>query len=138
MTVEQSIIQSIEKNGFPKKQVRLPFKPIFEACKKEGKSLSAVLKDLQAKEIQSEIESEKILFFSSNHPQQTESAEQNDSTSNNPFGIPDWMVKEGMERMKTMDPKVVQELKDKFMGMSPEERQDFLKQAGEFLKDKKD
>ncbi len=48
---EESIKLSIRKNGFPKKIVRLPFKPVYDACKKHGTSLSDVLDKLQNEQI---------------------------------------------------------------------------------------
>lgn len=48
---EESIKHSIRKNGFPEKIVRLPFKPVYDACKKHGTSLSDVLDKLQDEQI---------------------------------------------------------------------------------------
>ena len=48
---EESIKHSIRKNGFPEKIVRLPFKPVYDACKKHGTSLTDVLDKLQDEQI---------------------------------------------------------------------------------------
>jgi hypothetical protein len=48
---EESIKHSIRKNGFPEKIVRLPFKPVYDACKKHGTSLADVLDKLQDEQI---------------------------------------------------------------------------------------
>ena len=48
---EESIEHSIRKNGFPQKIVRLPFKPVYDACKNHGTNLSDVLDNLQEKQI---------------------------------------------------------------------------------------
>ena len=48
---EESIKHSIRKNGFPEKIVRLPFKPVYDACKKHGTSLADVLDKLQEEQI---------------------------------------------------------------------------------------
>ena len=48
---EESIKHSINKNGFPEKVVRLPFKPVYDACKKHGTNLSDVLDNLQEQQI---------------------------------------------------------------------------------------
>jgi hypothetical protein len=48
---ENSIKHSIRKNGFPDKIVRLPFKPVYDACKKHGTSLTDVLDKLQEEQI---------------------------------------------------------------------------------------
>ena len=48
---EESIKHSNRKNGFPEKIVRLPFKPVYDACKNHGTSLSDVLDKLQEEQI---------------------------------------------------------------------------------------
>ena len=48
---EESIKHSINKNGFPGKVVRLPFKPVYDACKKHGSSLANVLDKLQDEQV---------------------------------------------------------------------------------------
>jgi len=50
-SVEESIKHSIRKNGFPEKIVRLPFKPVYEACKSNGTSLADVLDRLQEEQV---------------------------------------------------------------------------------------
>ena len=50
-SAEESIKHSIRKNGFPDKIVRLPFKPVYDACKKHETSLSDVLDKLQDEQI---------------------------------------------------------------------------------------
>ncbi len=49
--VEESIIHSIRKNGFPEKIVRLPFKPVYDACKNNGTTLTDILDKLQDQQI---------------------------------------------------------------------------------------
>ena len=48
---EESIKHSIRKNGFPEKIVRLPFKPVYDACKSYGTSLTDILDKLQEQQI---------------------------------------------------------------------------------------
>ena len=50
-SVEESIKHSIRKNGFPQKIVRLPFKPVYGACKRNGTPLAGVLDRLQEQQI---------------------------------------------------------------------------------------
>ena len=50
-SVEESIKHSIRKNGFPQKIVRLPFKPVYDACKRNGTPLAGVLDRLQEQQI---------------------------------------------------------------------------------------
>lgn len=60
--VAESIKQSIAKNGFPEKIVRLPFKPIYDCCKKNGTSLSQVLSNLKEEKIVGKIQGDFIVF----------------------------------------------------------------------------
>lgn len=62
--VENSIKQSIAKNGFPEKIVRLPFKPIYDCCKKNGVALKEVLKNLRGEKILGSIQGDFITFHS--------------------------------------------------------------------------
>ena len=62
--VEKSIKQSIVKNGFPDKIVRLPFKALYECCKKNGTGLNRVLKNLKNEQIIGEIQGNHIIFRS--------------------------------------------------------------------------
>jgi hypothetical protein len=61
---EESIKHSIRKNGFPDKIVRLPFKPVYDACKKHGTSLSDVLDKLQDEQIFGKIVGNHVEFRS--------------------------------------------------------------------------
>ncbi len=61
---EESIKHSIRKNGFPEKIVRLPFKPVYDACKKHGTSLSDVLDKLQGEQIFGKITGNHLEFRS--------------------------------------------------------------------------
>ena len=65
-SVEQSIKHSIRKNGFPEKIVRLPFKPVYEACKSTGTSLTDVLDRLQEEQIFGKILGNHLEFRSRN------------------------------------------------------------------------
>ncbi len=61
---EESIKHSIRKNGFPEKIVRLPFKPVYDACKKHGSSLADVLDKLQDEQIFGKIVGNHVEFRS--------------------------------------------------------------------------
>ncbi len=63
-SAEESIKHSIRKNGFPEKIVRLPFKPVYDACKKHGTSLSDVLDKLQDEQIFGKITGNHLEFRS--------------------------------------------------------------------------
>ena len=61
---EESIKHSIIKNGFPEKIVRLPFKPVYDACKKHGSSLADVLDKLQDEQVFGKIVGNHVEFRS--------------------------------------------------------------------------
>jgi hypothetical protein len=122
--VEESILNSIKKNGYPEKKVNLPFQAIFNACKKNDVKLSDVLNSLKEQGVMSDIGNEKILFYS----------DVKASDSDQGFDFTDsTMFKAAMEKMKGMDPNELDALKQKVMDMSPEERADLMEQAKGFF-----
>lgn len=119
--VINSILNSIEKNGYPDKKVSLPFKPIFQSCKKHSVSMSSVLNALDAKGVCHEMKDDRILFYDKNY--QPKSAPEESPK------IPEGLYKAAMDRLKGMDPEEVEKMKKKVMDMSPEEQQELLKKA---------
>jgi len=127
-TVIDKIRATLAQNGFPEKMVRLPFQPIFKACKSHGTTLSAVLNELKLIDILSEIDADRILFFHrSQSPRRTEKAE---GASQRPAeGISEELYAEAMEKLKSMDPAELERIKARVMAMSDKERADLLNQA---------
>ncbi|MCP4749319.1 MAG: hypothetical protein GY866_00355 [Proteobacteria bacterium] len=128
-TIEENIHRSISKNGFPEKKVSLPFKAIFDACKRKGTTLSAVLKNLEKQEILNRMVGDKILFYSQ--------AFEKEKTEETPHDIPDELYAEAMKKMKEMDPAEIEEIKKKVMDMSPEDQKDLMNKAEELFKQRK-
>ena len=62
-TVADSVKHSIRKNGFPGKQVQLPFRAVYDSCGKNGTPLADVLADLRAEGIFGVIKGDHILFM---------------------------------------------------------------------------
>ncbi len=122
--VEESIINSINKNGFPEKRVTLPFQAIFNSCKKHEVKLADVLKNLEEKQILSEIGNEKILFYSFEHVlnEAEQSSDSSDGGSNSLF-------KTAMDKIKQMNPGQLNELRKKVANMSADERAELMKKA---------
>ena len=60
--VERSIKHCIEKNGFPEKSIRLPFKSIHESCKNHNTALKEVLANLTQHKIFGPIQGDFIEF----------------------------------------------------------------------------
>lgn len=129
-SVEDSILHSIKKNGYPDKRVSLPFQSVFKACKNEKVALSDVLKKLETDEVFSRIDNDKIIFFSrESAAESTKDATENSSG----FDFSNRMVSEAMKKLEGMDPKEMERLKKQVMDMSPEEREELLKKAQSFF-----
>jgi len=128
-TIEESIINSITKNGFPEKTVSLPFQAIFKTCKNQDISLSAVLKNLEGQEIFNEKSGDRILFYDKKPAPK--------KSDFNPGDMPDDLYKDAMEKMQNMDPGKLEEMKKRIMSMSPKEQQEMLKKAKDMFNPKK-
>ena len=127
---EESIKHSIRKNGFPGKIVRLPFKPVYNACKNHGTNLSDVLDNLQEQQIFGKIIGNHVEFRS----REKIDFKPPDSSSANDFS---WIkgaasnLKGFQEAVKDtmgeMTPEQMQELRKSVESMSDEEKQNILK-----------
>ncbi len=139
--VEDSIKHSISKNGFPGKVVRLPFKPVYESCKKHGTALADVLDHLKAENILGAMEGDYIVFRSPEKAaeavQAREAAPKEDSGADDSSwwsklpGIGDLpsMAKEAMAKMT---PEQLADVKKRVENMSDEEKQNILKMMMQF------
>jgi DNA-binding transcriptional MerR regulator len=128
--VADSIKHSIIKNGFPGKMVRLPFKPVYDSCKKNGTTLADVLEHLKTEDIFSSTEGDYIVFRSAE-----KAAPQEDSSD------PSWwsklsglgdlssMAKEAMDKMT---PEQLAEVKERVANMSDEEKKNIVKMMSQF------
>ena len=127
---EESIEHSIRKNGFPQKIVRLPFKPVYDACKNHGTNLSDVLDNLQEQQIFGKIIGNHVEFRS----REKIDFKPPDPSSANDFS---W-IKEAASNLKgfqeaakdamgKMTPEQMQEIRKSIESMSDEEKQNILK-----------
>ena len=130
-TIEENILYSIKKNGFPEKKVSLPFQAVFKVCKENGQSISEVLKSLESQEVNSRIQGDKILFFSGSETEEPKQAGKEE------FQFSDEMMAEAMEKLNQFDPNELERMKQQVMGMSPEERENLLKQAQDMFAKRK-
>lgn len=136
--VEDSIKHCIEKNGFPEKSVRLPFKAIHESCKKYENSLKKVLSNLARDKIIGTVQGDFIEFRSSDKPLQEPktSNKANDSSQTN---LPDMenLNKMAQTYMSKMSPDQIKQLEKTVADMSEEEKKNILKNFSEqFFKGK--
>ena len=137
--VADSIKHSIHKNGFPGKVVRLPFKPVYDSCKKNGTALADVLSQLKTEDILGAMEGDFIVFRS---PEKAaEAAQVRDAPPEEESGDSSWWSKlPGMcdlpsmakEAMAKMTPEQLAEIKNRVANMSDEEKQNILKMMSQF------
>ena len=133
---EKSIKHSIRKNGFPEKIVRLPFKPVYDACKEHGTSLSDVLDHLQDQQIFGKIIGNHVEFRSREkidfEPQETNSSTANDfswvkGAASNMNGFQE-AAKEAMGKMTSEQ---MDEIRKTVESMSDEEKQNIMKMCSQ-------
>ena len=127
---EESIEHSIRKNGFPQKIVRLPFKPVYDACKNHGTNLSDVLDNLQEQQIFGKIIGNHVEFRS----REKIDFKPPDPSSANDFS---WIKgaasnlkgfqEAAKDAMGEMTPEQMQEIRKSVESMSDEEKQNILK-----------
>ena len=136
--VENSIKHCIEKNGFPEKSVRLPFKSIHESCKNQGISLKEVLTNLVKHKIFGTIQGDFIEFRASDNLKEkpnVSNQEHNPSKVTTP-NMED-LKEMAQSYMSKMTPDRIKELEETVSNMSEEERGNILKNfSTQFFKNK--
>lgn len=145
--VEASIKHSLEKNGFPAKAVKLPFKPVYESCKKHGTALAEVLENLKRDNIVGSMEGQHIVFRTAEKFAEFKSA------APAPGADPSWMENLGQmagmgslgdfqnmakEAFAKMTPDQITEVKNRIANMSDEEKQNILGMFSQFIHPNKD
>ena len=107
------VISNLKSNGFPGKRVSLPMEKMFEVADNKGFSFNAVLDEMKANhKIEGIIEGERIIFT----PMALEESNAD-------------MMKKAQEMMANMDPAELEKMKDLFMNMSSEEKEDMMKKG---------
>jgi len=136
--VERSIKHCIEKNGFPEKSVRLPFKSIHESCKNHNTALKEVLANLTQHKIFGTIQGDFIEFRASNNLKEkpnTSNQENNPSKVTTP-NMED-LKEMAQSYMSKMTPDQIKELEKTVSNMNEEERKNILKNfSQQFFKNK--
>ena len=126
--VEASIKHCIEKNGFPKKSVRLPFKTMHESCKNHDTALKEVLANLVQQKIVGTVQGDFIEFRSSDKPHQKPKTSSKTNDSSN-IKLPDMEDLKQMAKsyMSKMSPEQIKELEATVSDMDEEDRKNLLK-----------
>ena len=129
-SVEESIKHSIRKNGFPQKIVRLPFKPVYDACKRNGTPLAGVLDRLQEQQIFGKIIGNHLEFRSREKidfkPASAESPDEfswAEGSANNLKGFQE----AAKDALGNMTPEQMAEARKMIENMSAEEKLNMLK-----------
>ena len=145
--VESSIKHSLEKNGFPDKTVKLPFKPVYESCKKHGTALAEVLENLKRDNIVGAMEGQHIVFRTA------EKFAEFKSTAKAPGVDPSWLENIGQmagmgslgdfqsmaqEAFAKMTPDQITDIKNRIANMSDEEKKNILGMFSQFINPDKD
>ena len=126
--VENSIKHCIEKNGFPEKSVRLPFKSIHESCKNHSTPLKEVLANLIQHKIFGTIQGDFIEFRASDNLKEKPNAsnQENNSSKTTMPNMGD-LKEMAQSYMSKMTPDQIKELEKTVSNMSEEERKNILK-----------
>ena len=129
---EESIKHSIRKNGFPAKIVRLPFKPVYDACKEHGTNLSDVLDHLRDQQIFGKIIGNYV-EFRSREKIDFKSQKKNSSTANDFSWVKgaasniEGFQEAAKEAMGKMTSEQMDEIRKTVESMSDEEKQNIMK-----------
>ena len=126
--VENSIKHCIEKNGFPEKSVRLPFKSIHASCKNYSVPLKEVLANLIECKIFGTIQGDFIEFRASDNLKEKPNASNQENNSSK-ITMPNMEDLKEMAQsyMSKMTPEQIKELEKTVSNMSEEERGNILK-----------
>ncbi|MEE9258979.1 MAG: hypothetical protein V3U37_05515 [Nitrospinaceae bacterium] len=131
--VEDSIKHSIASKGFPGSVVRLPFKPVYGACKEHGTSLTEVLNHLKAEDIYGTLQENHIEFRSLEKHKENKQAGASDSAETSWInGLPNLgNLKNIQEAAKAylgkMTPDQMAEIRRMAENLSDEEKKNILK-----------
>ena len=129
-TVQENILHSLKKNGFPQKKVALPFQAVFQACKREEIKLADVLNKLKAENVFSRVMGDKIHFQAQEFGESAATSDEKEEE----FDFSNKMFKDAMDKIQEMDPEELQRIEQQMDQMSPEERAELLKRAKDLFK----
>lgn len=145
--VALSIRHSIEKNGFPGKAVKLPFRPVYSSCKQHGTPLADVLTQLGEEGIIGTLTGDHILFqtpeqasevtpVTPSAPTTVEPSNPDSTPSSFPGGLDNLSQLAG-NAMNQLSPEQLQSLKENFDAMSSEEKMKLMQFYSNLFSDPK-
>ncbi len=140
--VEESIKHSIRKNGFPEKIVNLPFKAVYDHCKRNGVPLAEVLRRLEEEGILCKAVGNSIQFRSPDKPAPRRDPLPNvipDMFGGSVSGDADQnpmsrLQNFGREQLAKMNPEQLAEIKNMVEKMPDEEKKKYLEMFSNLYK----
>jgi len=144
--VELNIRHALDKNGFPDKVVKLPFKPVYQSCKQYNTSLEAVLSSLKTQNIPGSLEGDYIVFRSSDHatgqedPKPKASGSPIDPTLLNAManmaGLNNLSGESMQQALDSLTPEQREDLQKRVASMSAEDKQNLLQSLSQIFNTK--
>lgn len=144
--VELNIKHALEKNGFPGKVVKLPFKPVFQSCKQYDTTLDAVLNDLKAQDILGVFEGDFIVFRSPAHSTVKEEPQPESDDGgldpsmldamSNMSGLGNLSGDDMQKAMDSLTPEQREELQNRVASMSAEDKKNLLQSLSQMFNTK--
>ncbi len=111
----EKILKNLEANGYPAKVVTFPTEKMYEIADKNSLSLNSVLDELREKHSMCiDVGVEKISF--------TQIQEQAQKSSED-------MMAQAKRMMEQMDPSELERMKDMFMNMSEQEKEELMQKG---------
>jgi hypothetical protein len=125
--VDDSILTSIAKGGFPEKSVKLPFRPVYDSCKRNDTSLAEVLARLRGRGVVGKIVVDGILFHPPERPPPVAPAPVvPDPAWLQGAGDPAFLQSLAGNFFAGMTPEQMDEIRARFEGMSEADKQKFF------------
>ena len=115
------IMSNLENNGYPSKKVSLPTEKMYEIADSKGLSFNTVIDSMKERySMNITIGEDKIIFEEKSIDENLESFDGLDQKD---------MMAKAQEMMSKMDPKELERIKDMFMNMSEDEKEDLMKKG---------
>lgn len=111
-----SVVQNLEKHGYPARRVALPLDKMYEIAHGKGLNFNKTLSTLEERGIAHEKTAEKIIFFAKD-------------TASTMTPSPHEAMAQAAEMLKGMDPAQLEQLKTMVENMSDDERAAMLQRA---------
>lgn len=123
--IKKTIMNNLQKNGYPEKKVSFTKAPLEAFIKKNDYDLDDILGEMEVEGIYSKQKVDKVIFSSSEFGEPAA-----DNNAFNSFNN-DEMKKKAFEMMQNMSPEELADIKKKIDSMSDEEKAEMMNKARE-------